>query len=597
MTNMRLLIPVLALATLAAQNPNTAVYPTTLATDEDLLVASDRASTTLSSSISAAATSIPVTTATRFTPPMVITIGSEQIKICSKSGNTLTVCTGGRGFAGTTAASAQAGTAVYGNIVAHHVNQLAAELKAVQTALGTGFSGPNHTHNASAITAGTIDPARLGSGTPSAANYLRGDGTWAAVAGGGGTWGSITGTLSSQTDLQSALNGKLATGGTAAAATALAANPADCSANQFATAIAANGDLTCAQVAYSQVSGTPALATVATSGSASDLSAGTLAAARGGAGTVNGILKANGSGTVSAATAGTDYAGLSSSNTWTGSNTFGGATSTVPMKVATSDPSTCTVGEFLYRSDTESVKLCDETDVWRIVLSPPGSSFLIQDEFCGTATAQFDLNWTLVGNGNDTAYDASSFDRPCVTNFNQTGANGTAGLVLRFHGTNNNAAYGVMDGWTTKAGYEFIFIFRTEEITQTKFRVGLTSAISEAQPNDGIFIEFNNNTSCTNTGSDSTWKYYTRASSVSSSANGPTVTSYTWYKARIRSKTAGTWLFSVSTNGGAYSAEQSLSTNVPTAKLAPFFMTVSCDANYARMWVDYFSARAEGLTR
>ena len=50
------------------------------------------------------------------------------------------------------------------------------------------------------------------------------------------------------------------------------------------------------------------LATVATSGSASDLTAGTLAAARGGAGTLSGILKANGVGVVSAAAAGTDYA-------------------------------------------------------------------------------------------------------------------------------------------------------------------------------------------------------------------------------------------------------------------------------------------------
>jgi len=50
------------------------------------------------------------------------------------------------------------------------------------------------------------------------------------------------------------------------------------------------------------------LATVATSGSASDLTAGTLAEARGGAGTLTGILKANGAGVVSAATAGTDYA-------------------------------------------------------------------------------------------------------------------------------------------------------------------------------------------------------------------------------------------------------------------------------------------------
>lgn len=48
-------------------------------------------------------------------------------------------------------------------------------------------------------------------------------------------------------------------------------------------------------------------ATVATSGSASDLGSGTLAADRGGAGSINGILKANGSGVVSQAVAGTDY--------------------------------------------------------------------------------------------------------------------------------------------------------------------------------------------------------------------------------------------------------------------------------------------------
>ncbi len=44
-----------------------------------------------------------------------------------------------------------------------------------------------------------------------------------------------------------------------------------------------------------------------TSLSASNISSGTLAAARGGAGAVNGVLKANGSGVVSAASAGTDY--------------------------------------------------------------------------------------------------------------------------------------------------------------------------------------------------------------------------------------------------------------------------------------------------
>src|SRR5262245_11649216 len=41
----------------------------------------------------------------------------------------------------------------------------------------------------------------------------------------------------------------------ASTATALAANPTDCSANQYATTIAASGNLTCAQVDFTQLSG------------------------------------------------------------------------------------------------------------------------------------------------------------------------------------------------------------------------------------------------------------------------------------------------------------------------------------------------------
>ena len=53
------------------------------------------------------------------------------------------------------------------------------------------------------------------------------------------------------------------TTGNAATATALASNPTDCTAGQYATTIAANGNLTCAQVTYSQVGSTPTLGTAA----------------------------------------------------------------------------------------------------------------------------------------------------------------------------------------------------------------------------------------------------------------------------------------------------------------------------------------------
>lgn len=47
--------------------------------------------------------------------------------------------------------------------------------------------------------------------------------------------------------------------GNASTATALAANPVDCSAGQYANTIAANGDLTCSQVDYSQLAGIPSI--------------------------------------------------------------------------------------------------------------------------------------------------------------------------------------------------------------------------------------------------------------------------------------------------------------------------------------------------
>lgn len=50
----------------------------------------------------------------------------------------------------------------------------------------TGKAATVHTHNGADIDSGVVAPARLGSGSPSATNYLRGDGAWATPASGGG---------------------------------------------------------------------------------------------------------------------------------------------------------------------------------------------------------------------------------------------------------------------------------------------------------------------------------------------------------------------------------------------------------------------------
>lgn len=49
------------------------------------------------------------------------------------------------------------------------------------TFASSAFATASHTHAASAITSGTIDTARLGSGTANSSSFLRGDQTWASV--------------------------------------------------------------------------------------------------------------------------------------------------------------------------------------------------------------------------------------------------------------------------------------------------------------------------------------------------------------------------------------------------------------------------------
>lgn len=109
----------------------------------------------------------------------------------SASADTLTINSTGSGGGGSVAWGAITGTL--------------SDQGDLNTALA-GKANTSHTHAAADVISGVFATARLGTGTANSSTYLRGDGSWAVVS--GGTWGSITGTLSSQTDLQTALNGK-----------------------------------------------------------------------------------------------------------------------------------------------------------------------------------------------------------------------------------------------------------------------------------------------------------------------------------------------------------------------------------------------------
>lgn len=85
------------------------------------------------------------------------------------------------------------------------------------TAITITGSWPNNTINAStnALTllgSTWTSPPAIGGGTPNTGTFTNLVVTGTCTGCSGGTWGSITGTLSNQTDLQTALNGKLSTG-------------------------------------------------------------------------------------------------------------------------------------------------------------------------------------------------------------------------------------------------------------------------------------------------------------------------------------------------------------------------------------------------
>lgn len=132
---MKLILALLIAACAWGQNPNTAAFPTTVATDQDLPAAKTRSSSTLSTSINASTLTVVVGSGASFIQYQIISIDTEEMLICSISSNTLTICSGTRGLGDTTAASHTAGAAVRGVISSYFTNQLAAESKAIEARL------------------------------------------------------------------------------------------------------------------------------------------------------------------------------------------------------------------------------------------------------------------------------------------------------------------------------------------------------------------------------------------------------------------------------------------------------------------------------
>lgn len=118
-------------------NPQSPVFPTAVAHDIDLMVATNRALSTLINPIDSVQTQIDVVDGTKFSPPCLIQIDTEVIRVGSKSGNSLFYCT--RGFSNTANASHGQNADVKGYVLAYHHNQIAAEVKSIENGLGANF--------------------------------------------------------------------------------------------------------------------------------------------------------------------------------------------------------------------------------------------------------------------------------------------------------------------------------------------------------------------------------------------------------------------------------------------------------------------------
>jgi hypothetical protein len=119
----------------------TAAYPGAIATDSNVIVAKNLASTTLTATINSSTLTVPVASTTNFVADSLLAVEGEVMKVCSVSGGTtITICSGGRGFDNTTAVAHTSGIAVRGHIVAYHHNTLGVEIKAIETALGINLA-------------------------------------------------------------------------------------------------------------------------------------------------------------------------------------------------------------------------------------------------------------------------------------------------------------------------------------------------------------------------------------------------------------------------------------------------------------------------
>lgn len=248
--------------------------------------------------------------------------------------------------------------------------------------------------------------------------------------------------------------------------------------------------------------------------------------------------------------------------TITGPWTSAGATSTAPIKVASADPGTCTIGDYLYRSDISTTKTCTATNTWTALgggSSDPATLYTLEDDFLYWSTTNYakgDATWWLSfgSNSNSGSYDATITDHPGVPTL---GVIDTGSHSLYWGGPSNRFNFSATQNW--------IYLIRPGVVTTDyTYRCGV-STDPETQPaSDEVVIE--------KAAADTNWFYRTRASSSSSTRTDSTVAVTTGWRALKIRKSGSTWYFSTAAtlSGLASATELSIATNIPSNTYRPF---------------------------
>ena len=395
--------------------------------------------------------------------------------------------------------------------------------------------------------------------------------------------------------------------GNAGTATALAANPANCSAGTLPRGVDASGaGEGCAAVALaSEVTGTlanssttatalnTASAIVARDGSG-NFAAGTITAALTGNASTSTALAANGANcSAGSFPLGVDASGASetctalpttisgTANEITASASTGAVTLSLSSTVNLSSktlrvpngtflPGGCTVGDSYMDTDATTGSrwyLCESTNTW--VAQGGGSSapgpdtlYSFEEDFLYWSTssgAKGEKTWwnTSGSNANSGFYDATIADHPGVP---RLAVLDTGNHQLHWGGSSNRFNFDATQNW--------IFLVRADGTTSDYvYKCGVSTDPETHPSSDEVVIE--------KASADTTWFYRTRASSTSSTrVNSTALVTTGWLALKLR-KSGSTWYFSTaSTIAGLTGAtELSIATNIPTGTYRPFCYT------------------------